>query len=50
MEDAIVAYKTAKEGHVKEIAKEYKEMIPNKVYDNLMSWKVECNNKELNCE
>ena len=50
MEDAIMAYKTAKEGHVKEIAKEYKEMIPNKVYDNLMSWKVECNNKGLNCE
>lgn len=41
MEDAAMTYKIAKEAYVKEIAKEYKELIPKKVYDNLMSWEVE---------
>lgn len=40
-EDAFYAYKIEKEKHIKEIANNYKDIIPDKVYNALMGYKVE---------
>ena len=41
VEDAFNAYKIAKEQYIKQIADEYKEKIPQKLYDAMYKWKVE---------
>ena len=40
-EEAFYAYKKAKEGYIKEVADEYKDKIPQKLYDAMYKWKVE---------
>ena len=40
-EDAFYAYKKEKEKHIKEVANNYKDIIPKKVYNALMDYKVE---------
>ena len=41
VEEAFLAYKTAKEQYIKEVAEEYKQKIPQKLYDALMNYEVE---------
>lgn len=38
LDEAIQAHTDAKRKHIREVAKEYKEIIPVKVYDALMNW------------
>ena len=38
---AFLAYKEAKEAHIKEVAEKWKEQIDSRVYDALMNWTVE---------
>lgn len=38
---AILAYKKAKEEHVREVAEKYKEVLDPKVYENLMTYEVD---------
>jgi hypothetical protein len=38
LEEAINAHDTAKRIHIKEVAVEYKDKIPRKVYDALLNW------------
>ena len=40
-EEAFLAYKTAKEAYIKEVADEYKDKIPKKLYDALYAYTVE---------
>jgi hypothetical protein len=40
-EEAFLTYKIQKEQHIKEIADQYKDKIPKKIYDALYSYKVE---------
>jgi hypothetical protein len=40
-EKAFEAYKTFKEKYIKEVADEYKNKIPQKLYDAMYNWKVE---------
>ena len=40
-EEAFLAYKEFKEAYIKEIANEYKERIPNRLYEAMYEWKVE---------
>jgi len=40
-QEAFVIYKTEKENHIKNVAKEYKDLIPDKVYKALMNYIVE---------
>ena len=40
-EEAFLVYKKAKEQYIKEVAEEYKNKIPQKLYDALMNYKVE---------
>lgn len=39
--EAFNAYKTAKEDYIKEVANEYKNKIPQKLYDAMVNYKVE---------
>jgi hypothetical protein len=41
--DAFNVYKTFKENYIKEIADEYKDLIPNKLYDAMYKYEVEIN-------
>ena len=40
-EEAFQAYKIAKEQYIKEVANEYKDKIPQKLYDAMMNYEVE---------
>ena len=40
-EEAFFAYKKAKEAYIKEVAEEYKDKIPQKLYEALMNYEVE---------
>lgn len=40
-EDAFICYKEAKEKYIKEVADEYKDKIPQKLYEALYNWKIE---------
>lgn len=40
-EEAFEVYKTAKEKHIKEIAEEWKNLISNKVYEILITYKIQ---------
>ena len=40
LEEAYSVYANAKENKIKEIADEYKEIIPSDVYDTLVNYKV----------
>lgn len=39
--DAFIAYKTFKENYIKNIANEYKEYIPNRLYEALLKYEIE---------
>ena len=41
LEDAFARYKVYKEDFIKDIAEQYKEMIPDKVYQAMLNWKIE---------
>lgn len=41
VEDAFARYKVYKEDFIKDIAEQYKNRIPDKVYQSMMNWKVE---------
>lgn len=41
IEDAFARYKIYKEDFIKDIAEQYKEKIPDRVYQAMMNWKVE---------
>ena len=43
IEEAFLAYKTFKEKYIKEVADEYKDLIPQKLYDALYKYEVEIN-------
>ena len=43
IEEAFLVYKNFKENYIKEIADEYKELIPQKLYDALYKYEVEIN-------
>lgn len=40
-EQAFIAYKKVKEKRIKELAKEYKDQIPEKLYQAMLNWKIE---------
>ena len=40
-QDAFNTYKKAKEKYIKKIAEQYKEYIPQKLYEAMYKWKVE---------
>ena len=40
-EEAFYAYKNAKEKYIKQVAEEYKDKIPEKLYDAMRKWEVE---------
>jgi hypothetical protein len=40
-EEAFLAYKTAKEAYIKQVADEYKDKIPKKLYDALYAYTIE---------
>ena len=40
---AFTIYKQFKENHIKQVADEYKELIPNKLYEAMYRWEVEIN-------
>ena len=40
-EEAFLVYKEFKEAYIKEIADEYKDKIPQRLYDAMYAWKVE---------
>lgn len=40
---AFYTYKTFKEAYIKQVADEYKNLIPNKLYEALYKWEVEIN-------
>lgn len=41
--DAFLAYKQFKEKYIKEVADEYKDLIPIKLYNAMYEWKIEIN-------
>ena len=41
VEEAFLAYKIAKEAYIKEVAEEYKDKIPYRLYEALMNYEVE---------
>lgn len=41
LEEAFAVYKQAKEARIKEVAEQYKDKIPQKLYDAMINWKVE---------
>ena len=41
LEDAFARYKIYKENFIKDVAEQYKELIPDKMYRSMMNWKVE---------
>lgn len=41
IEEAFAVYKQAKEARIKEVAEQYKDKIPQKLYDAMINWKVE---------
>ena len=41
VEDAFARYKEYKEDFIKDIAEQYKEKIPDKIYQSMMNWQVE---------
>ena len=43
VEEAFNVYKIAKEQYIKDVANEYKQYIPNKLYEVLINYKVEIN-------
>ena len=43
VEDAFTAYKSFKENYIKEVADEYKDIIPTKLYDALCKYEVDIN-------
>lgn len=43
IEEAFQTYKNFKEKYIKEIADEYKNLIPNKLYKALYNYKIEIN-------
>ena len=43
IEDAFLVYKSFKEKYIKEVADEYKELIPQKLYDALYKYEIEIN-------
>ena len=44
LDEAYAIYATAKEKRIKEVANEYKNIIPKKLYDALYTYKVDINN------
>ena len=40
-ESAFARYKEYKEDFIKDLAEQYREQIPDKVYDAMMNWKIE---------
>ena len=40
-EEAFARYKKYKEDFIQDLAEQYKEEIPHKLYDALMNWKIE---------
>lgn len=40
-EEAFKRYKEYKEDFIEDMAEQYKDVLPNKVYDAMMSWKIE---------
>ena len=44
LDEAYDAYSTVKENNIKEVADEYKNIIPKKLYDALYAYKVDINN------
>ena len=40
-EEAFNAYKIFKENYIKEVADEYKDKIPNKLYEAMYNWRVD---------
>lgn len=42
-EEAFLAYKTFKENYIKQVADEYKDLIPRELYDAMRKWEVEIN-------
>lgn len=43
IEEAFLAYKTFKEKYIKEVADEYKDLIPTKLYEAMYSYEIEIN-------
>lgn len=41
LEEAFYSYKQIKEDYIKQIADEYKDKIPKKLYDAMYKWEVE---------
>lgn len=42
-EDAFISYKSFKEKYIKQVADEYKDKIPKKLYEAMYKWEVEIN-------
>ena len=42
-EDAFARYKEYKEDFIQDMAEQYSDEIPNKVYEAMMGWKIEVN-------
>lgn len=40
-EAAFARYKEYKEDFIQDLAEQYKDILPNKVYDAMMNWKIE---------
>ena len=40
-EDAFARYKEYKEDFIQDMAEQYRDEIPNKVYEAMMGWKIE---------
>ena len=43
IEEAFLVYKQFKEKYIKEVADEYKDLIPSKLYESMYRYKVEIN-------
>ena len=43
VEEAFLAYKEFKEAYIKQVADEYKDRIPQRLYDAMYAWEVEIN-------
>ena len=41
LEEAFYSYKQIKEDYIKQMADEYKDKIPRKLYDAMYKWEVE---------
>lgn len=39
-EEAFNAYKEFKEQYIKQVAEEYKDKIPNKLYEAMLKWEI----------